>query len=527
MSSFIFDRISYVPPILKNAPKKNRIIKDESGNKVTLSVYNLSGRDLVEANLSRADLRGAYLRGAVLAYSDLEEADLTWADLTGADLTHANLSYNVKLKGANLSGADLRGADLGTDSMGADLTGANLSGADLSDANLTGMDLRGVNLSEAKLPEADLTGALLSDADLSEAKLMGAKLMGANLSEANLSEADLRGADFTGANLSGADFTGADYTGAYFTEAILTGAIGIIIPDQVVAYEIHNKSDILTSNSKFIDTIEANKDPKLESFNYDEIQNKFVKFINTNENFKESDKLKLIRDLTTVINKAKQCEIPQGDNANIINKAINFAFNQDSRFTEAYISIFIDETSKAYTGTYQTSCVKGIKERFYTSLLGAALQVETIEGFIKTSQIKTLYCIASTGNIQKDPNKLIQMWSKSWEGRDDEWKNKSEENRKKDFKEFMLKEYIYDGCYAENQEAIVKTIETKVTEFDYVFRNNDAAADFYGGNKHNNKIRNIKSKKIRNPAKNKKNKTKKRHRTKKVKQTGKRRTKRK
>ena len=155
---------------------------------------------------------------------------------------------------------------------------------------------------------------------------------------------------------------------------------------------------------------------------------------------------------------------------------------------------------------------------FYTSLLGAALQVETIEDFTKTPQIKTLYCIASTGNIQKDPNELIQMWSESWKGRYDEWKTKSEKNREKDFKDFMLKKYKDDDCYEENQDAILNTIETKATEIKYVFRNNDVAAEC-GGSKHNNKIRNNK--------KNKKNKTKKRHRTKKVKQTGKRRTKRK
>ena len=382
----------------------------------------------------------------------------------------------------------------------------------------------------------DLTGAKLTGANLTGVNLIATDLTGANLTRADLTETNLFFTNLTGANLTGANLTAATLTRATLTRANLTGVIGLVIPNgipvqpQGVAFEIHNKSNIVTRNSKFIDTIEANKLPKLELFNYDEIQTKFVNFININENFKDSDKPKLVQDLTMVINKAKQCDVPQGDNANIINKAINFAFNQDSRFTEAYIGIFIDETSKAYsTGTDQTSCVAGIKERFYTSLLGAALQVETIEDFTKTPQIKTLYCIASTGNIQKDPNELIQMWSESWEERDDEWKKKSVEDREKDFKDFMLKKYKEDNdCFEENQRAIEDIIYTKATELAYVF-SKDVAAEF-GGSKHNNKIRNNKSKKIRNPAKNKKNKTKKtkktRH-TKKVKQTGKRRTKRK
>ena len=101
-----------------------------------------------------------------------------------------------------------------------------------------------------------------------------------------------------------------------------------------------------------------------------------------------------------------------------MNKAVDFAFKQDNRFTEAYIDIFIDETSKAYdTGSDTLSCVAGINERFYTSLLGAALQVETIKDYELTPKIKTLYCIASVGNVQKDPNEIIQKWSGSWEGK--------------------------------------------------------------------------------------------------------------
>jgi uncharacterized protein YjbI with pentapeptide repeats len=65
---------------------------------------------------------------ANLAGADLREADLVLANLRGADLRHADLS------GANLVGARL---------MGVDLAHANIRGADLSTAeDLTEEQLR-------------------------------------------------------------------------------------------------------------------------------------------------------------------------------------------------------------------------------------------------------------------------------------------------------------------------------------------------------------------------------------------------
>ena len=110
-----------------------------------------------------------------------ERANLSGADLIGANLREANL-YKADLMEANLREANLYKADL---------TGANLSGADLRGANLMGADLTGANLGGANLTEADLMGADLSRADLGGAKLSGANLMGADLIRANLSGADL------------------------------------------------------------------------------------------------------------------------------------------------------------------------------------------------------------------------------------------------------------------------------------------------------------------------------------------------
>jgi hypothetical protein len=106
---------------------------------------NLSGAYLYEANLSGADLIGADLRGAYLYEAYLSGADLSGADLRGAYLIGADLR-GAYLSRANLSGANLREANLrGAYLYEADLSGANLIGADLIEANLVslGFDVRG------------------------------------------------------------------------------------------------------------------------------------------------------------------------------------------------------------------------------------------------------------------------------------------------------------------------------------------------------------------------------------------------
>jgi hypothetical protein len=96
--------------------------------------------------------------GDVRARYKAGERDFRWANLSGADLIEANLSQ------ANLSGADLRGANLSQ----ANLSWADLSGADLRGAKLGGTNLKGANLWGAKLSPgwdqfADLKGAILPD----------------------------------------------------------------------------------------------------------------------------------------------------------------------------------------------------------------------------------------------------------------------------------------------------------------------------------------------------------------------------
>ena len=473
----------------------------------TVKVYDLSDADLRGAELVGADLRGAKLQGANLRDAELSDAELSDAKLQGADLRGANLEV-AELANANLEGANLANAKLGY----ANLQGANLQGAKLRVADLRVADLTNAKLVFAKLRGANLEGANLEVANLGGANLQGAKLQGAKLRRANLVAANLRNANLRNADLRNADLEGADLEGAIIEGANNTLPAG-------VAYEVHRKSHELESNEKFLNTIGANESPRLDSFNYDEVQTKFVNFINDENNFKNSDKKKLIENFTMVINKAKSCETPTSDKANMLNKSIVFAFQQDSPFTEAYIDIFIDETFKAYSsGTDQLSCVAGIKERFYTSLLAAALQVDTIEGFVKTPKLITLLCMAKTGKVQKDPNEILQKWAESWEGKDDEWKKMQNEERKEHFKNYMMEEYKKDDCYEENQESIKNTINAKATEIDYVFQNNEEAAQF-GGRKRKNK-RSLK--KRGKPMKNK-TKTKTKRVTRKAKQNKKKR----
>ncbi len=133
-----------------------------------------------------------------------EIPDLSGADLSGLELIGANLNKTI-LYGANLYSANLSGANLSR----ADLRASNLYGSEIGNANLSGADLR-----EAKLIGAVLVGADFSSADLSGADFDNANLASANLSDTNLSRAKLRGADLAGVDLSRADLSGADLSNA-------------------------------------------------------------------------------------------------------------------------------------------------------------------------------------------------------------------------------------------------------------------------------------------------------------------------
>ncbi len=152
---------------------------------------------LYEAQLINKGGRIVDLSGA-----DLMRADLSFTTLTGADLSGANFWW-ARFFAANLKGADLSHAAL----INANLKGADLSGADLSEAEPTAAILNGADLSHAKLSKANLSEAILGEADLSYAKLSGADLSEAGLMGANLKGADLSGTTLIDANLSRTEVT--------------------------------------------------------------------------------------------------------------------------------------------------------------------------------------------------------------------------------------------------------------------------------------------------------------------------------
>jgi uncharacterized protein YjbI with pentapeptide repeats len=116
---------------------------------------------LYEAQLINKGGRIVDLSGA-----DLMGADLSFTTLTGADLSGANFWW-ARFFAANLKGADLSHAAL----INANLSHTNLSGADLSEAGLMGANLKGADLSGAILNETYLRDAILIDANLSRTEV--------------------------------------------------------------------------------------------------------------------------------------------------------------------------------------------------------------------------------------------------------------------------------------------------------------------------------------------------------------------
>jgi hypothetical protein len=402
-------------------------------------------------------------------------------------------------------------------------------GADLRGANLTGANLEGSHLEDANLTDAILSYAILKDARLEKAKLNGAKLKGSNLEGAHLEDADLRsldrgrvtdlnlailknahlerahleGVNLTGANLTGAHLEGSHLTGANVDNIIATPEEIIIIqrlarpphPPANVATEIHKFKDKLLADQDFIRILGFDQEPLLNTVNtvvnYDSIKEKFIQFINENH-FEGVNKTDLKNQLTTVIDKVKLASTP-GHEANRINKAIDFVFRQDPKFIEAYIKTFIDESFKAYSSnpSDNTSCFAGIRERFYTSVLGASLEVKMIQNYLSTHPvIKELSCIALRLNfLELNLNNELQNWSNSWntDGNDitkkGEWQRMKREQRKENLKDFLLKDIKSDECYESIKTKLDSEINTILEQYNYVFDNDDDPAVFGGSSK--------------------------------------------
>jgi uncharacterized protein YjbI with pentapeptide repeats len=168
-----------------------------------------------------------------VATFSLSGRDLTGADLVFADLRHVNFSRTI-LDRANLRGAWAKEADferaqlLGASLDFAQLQGAWLDYAQLQGASLASAQLQGASLQKAQLQGASLNWAQLQGASFYLAQLRGASFYLAQLQGASLNQAQLQGASFFQASLQGASFDNAQLQGASLTNVCAWRAHAIV-----------------------------------------------------------------------------------------------------------------------------------------------------------------------------------------------------------------------------------------------------------------------------------------------------------
>jgi uncharacterized protein YjbI with pentapeptide repeats len=121
-------------------------------------------------------------------HSDLAGANLSGLEIVNADITQATLA------GANLAGSKI---------VNVQSSGASFERANLVKADLVGEDLEGVDFSHADLTDADLSEANLRGANFLRAKLVRTKFRHANLAGAVLDYCEIERADFRDAEFHG------------------------------------------------------------------------------------------------------------------------------------------------------------------------------------------------------------------------------------------------------------------------------------------------------------------------------------
>jgi surface protein len=138
-----------------------------------------------------------------------------------------------------------------------------------------------------------------------------------------------------------------------------------------IAFEVHNAfANFETIKKAYLDII--NQGDKQFSNPIDDLDNKFKIYINADNFTDTSNKLS---QLNTVYNKIKYVELVQ-EQKNLIGRTIDFVFSQESKeFKDAYITSFLEDCLKAYTGGEDnSSCTKGIIERVVLSV-GTACEI--------------------------------------------------------------------------------------------------------------------------------------------------------
>ena len=167
----------------------NRTKNAASGpQEVSLEGIYLGDANLREANLSglqlvKADMFGAQGQGAVFRGTNLDGAELDAGDFSGAMFQSASLRQKASLDTGKFVGASFHSAKM----QGAFCYGSDFTDASFARSSLQGANFRGATLQNSDFTGANLRGACLSQADLSGAKLISTQVVNTDLRGANLS----------------------------------------------------------------------------------------------------------------------------------------------------------------------------------------------------------------------------------------------------------------------------------------------------------------------------------------------------
>ena len=352
---------------------------------------DLSGLDLTGKNMSRIRMRQVNLSNTILVNVNLSYTNFSFCNLTGTDLTNSVLINTTFTMYTNLNGAILTGANLTStkfDHM--NLTNASFNNNDLHNTYFNRVDLTNTNFTDTNLTHTAFSNCNLTDANLTRAYI--------NLEETLIVRRMRERLNVERLIITNDMINYADRNFNYTinnTNLILayTALHRRDVPPPLpprnvenlrrnyennnvnpegprgVAYEVHNSYDkFLRIKDEYLSIIDqpdnteyATKDT-LYVFIYDNFEPTIKRLF--------PEQPKKLEDFDMVFEKLVGGRLRLSkDEMSLIGKSVSFAFSQDDNFKEQYIISFLDETCNAYTGSRDnTSCVKGIKERFVLAI---------------------------------------------------------------------------------------------------------------------------------------------------------------
>lgn len=181
-----------------------------------------AGKNFNALDLSLADLSGGNLTNAQLQATDLSGVDFQMCDLSGANLTGATLRF-LDLRGTKITAQTIIASKWRTiwDIINNPKTNRVHLNADFTlslfvDTVFDHADLRG-----ARFTSGSIFGGTFHTANMQSANLSGTSVFDADFRNANLSNANLSNASFDGVDLTGATLAGANSLGTKFTNTIM------------------------------------------------------------------------------------------------------------------------------------------------------------------------------------------------------------------------------------------------------------------------------------------------------------------